>query len=348
MNLHDLAPTAARRLAQMTREQKIASLLMLHAPGTDPTAIRTFMKTHQPGGFIIMPDNVPSTLTELASITAAARTDEHFPALLAIDQEGGRVSRIVSDQAPSSLTLKHRPPAEAQDAFHWRAEMLANVGITVNFGIVADVTADADSFIYGRALGTAPAEAADRVSAAVAGEHGTVLSTLKHFPGHGRAPGDSHTSIPETALDFETWLRTDAVPFAAGIAAGADLVMVGHLTYSALDECPATLTSVWHRVLRERLGFDGVIITDDMLMLRDSGHPEYRNASENAVRALAAGATMLLFVLRGDPAFDGTDAPTLIADISAAVDAGGLSEELIDRAALRLLMLRGRTARPTV
>lgn len=348
MNRPDRADAAERRLAGMTRQQRIASLLMLHVPGTDPEAIRDFMNEHQPGGFILMPDNIPHTLAGLVPLAAAVRSDEEFPALVAIDQEGGRVRRIDSDHAASSLSLKHRPPTETHDAFLWRSRMLANLGITVNFGIVADVTADSDSFIYPRALGETPADAADRVRAAVSGERGTVLSTLKHFPGHGRAPGDSHTSLPETALDFETWLRTDAVPFEAGIAAGADLVMAGHLIYSAVDEWPATLSAEWHTILRERLGFEGVIITDDMFMLRDNGQPEYRDASENAIRALTAGTTMLLYVLRGDPAVDGTDAATLVADLSAAVDAGRLSEEVVDNAALRLLVLRGRTRRPTV
>ena len=345
MNSQNLARAAEQRLDEMTREQKIASLLMLHTPGTDPASIRSFMETSQAGGFILMPDNIPPTPAELAAITAATRTDDEFPALLAIDQEGGRVRRIMTDHAASSLTLKHLPPADSQDAFSVRSRMLAKAGISVNFGIVADVTADTDFFIHDRALGTTPAEAAERVSAAVAGERGNLRSTLKHFPGHGGAPGDSHTSIPETALNLETWLTTDAVPFVAGITAGADLVMVGHLIYSVVDEEPATLSPVWHAILRERLGFDGVVITDDMLMLRDSGRPEYRDASENAVRALAAGNTMLLYVLRGDPATDGTDALTLIADISDAVGAGRLSEELIDRSALQLLMLRARIGR---
>jgi beta-N-acetylhexosaminidase len=330
---------AENRLAEMTREQRIASLLMLHAPGTDESTLRAFVTEHQPGGIIFMPDNIGPSAADVAALSRAVRSDEHFPVLVAIDQEGGPVRRIRSDDFDSSVTLKHGEPDRTREAFGRRARLLDTAGVSINFGIVADVSPDATSFIYPRSLGETPS-AADRVTAAVRGEAGVVLSTLKHFPGHGRTSGDSHTSIPETPVDLDTWLKTDAIPFAAGIAAGAELVMVGHLRYSAVETCPATLSRTWHRVLRERLGFDGVIITDDMLMLRDSGVSEYVDPSENAVRALAAGATMLLFVLSGNRATDGTSPGQLVADISRAIDVGRLTEQHISSAALQLLELR--------
>ncbi|MFU8946938.1 glycoside hydrolase family 3 N-terminal domain-containing protein [Mycetocola zhadangensis] len=348
MSTNDERGRAARvRLSAMTLEQKIASLLMLHVPGTDPGRIHDFTAEHQPGGLILMPDNIPPSTEALASLTAAAHTDAEFPVLVAIDQEGGFVRRIVSDDHPSSVTLKHRPASETHSAFSSRAAMLAAAGVTVNFGIVGDVTNDPTSFIYDRALGVTYAESAERVSAAIAGERGAVRSTVKHFPGHGRTPGDSHTSIPETDSDADTWWRTDAVPFAAAITAGVDLVMVGHLRYTAVDDTPATLSTAWNRILRTRLGFHGVIITDDMFMVRDSGLPEYQDASENAIRALVAGNTMLLYVLRGDRTVDGTDTGTLIAGIAAAVHDGRIPIDVIDDAALRILRLRASIGRAT-
>ncbi|WP_147440904.1 glycoside hydrolase family 3 N-terminal domain-containing protein [Mycetocola zhadangensis] len=329
----------------MTRQQKIASLLMLHVAGTDEEVVRAFAEEHRPGGLIFMPDNISPTLADIARLARAATLDEQFPVLIALDQEGGQVRRITADTFASAGTLRHRPPSDTFDAFAQRSGMLVAAGISVNFGIVADVTVNPDSFISSRVLGETSADAADRVRAAVRGEAGRVLRTLKHFPGHGRTEGDSHTSVPETDIDLETWSRTDAVPFAAGIAAGAELVMVGHLRYAAVDDAPATLSRTWHTILRERLGFDGVIITDDMLMLRDSGIAEYRNPAVNAVRALAAGATMLLYVLRGNAAVDGTDPTRLVAEIGAAIDDGRLTNNLIDAAALKLLKLRFQ-ARP--
>ncbi|MET4639882.1 glycoside hydrolase family 3 N-terminal domain-containing protein [Mycetocola sp. 2940] len=331
---------AQERLALMTRTQKVASLLMLHLPGTDATALRSFVATHEVGGLIFMGDNIGGSAEETAALAEAASSDTRFPLLIGIDQEGGDVRRIRSDDGLSALTLKDLPAAETQQAFTVRSELLVRSGMSVNFGIIADVTDNPRSFIYRRALGTTPAAAGERVAAAVAGERGSVLSTIKHFPGHGAASGDSHTSVPSTDMSLEQWRAEDAVPFVQGIAAGAPVVMIGHLNYTAVDPVPASLSPVWHSILRDELGFDGIIITDDMLMLRNTGLPEFQNPSENAIRALAAGSTMLLFVLGSSPAVDGVDPTALIADIEAAVDTGRITEQQIDDAALRLLTAR--------
>lgn len=340
------AEAAARaKLASMTRDEKIASLLMLHVPGTDATAMRAFVDAYHPGGLIFMGDNIAGGVDDTEALAESASTDPHFPLLIGIDQEGGDVRRIRSDEWPSSLTLKERPAEETERAFGLRSRLLAQSGISVNFGIVADVTDDPGSFIYRRALGTSPEAAGERVAAAVAGEERAVLSTLKHFPGHGAAPGDSHTSVPTTAMSLDEWTKTDAVPFEKGIAAGAPIVMFGHLNYSAVDPQPASLSPVWHTILRDTLGFDGITITDDMLMLRNTGLPEYQDPSENSIRALAAGTTMLLFVLGSSPAVDGVDPAKLVADIGAAVDAGRITAQQVDDAALKLLVARNETAR---
>lgn len=329
----------ATELAGMTLEQRIASMLMLHTPGTDPGALRAFVERYQPGGFILMGDNVPS-LAGLPAVTSALSPDPSLPLLVGIDQEGGDVARIGEDAFAAADTLKNEPPAASEAAFGGRAAMLAAAGCSVNFGIVADETADPASFIYDRALGTSPAASAERVAAAVAGERGAVLSTLKHFPGHGQAPGDSHSTVPTTSISAEDWAATDALPFTAGIDAGAEVVMFGHLVYSSVDQAPATLSAAWHDRLRDDLGFTGVTITDDMLMLQHTGLPEYQNPSENAIRAVLAGNTMLLYVLGADPSSTGVDPSVLVADIAAAVRSGRIPETLIAQQAEQLLRVR--------
>lgn len=330
---------AAAELSAMTLEQRVASMLMLHAPGTDPASLRAFVERYRPGGFILMGDNVPG-LAGLPAVTDALSPDPTMPLLIGIDQEGGDVRRIDEDAFPAADSLKGQPPAASESAFRARAAMLAAAGCSVNFGIVADETADPASFIYDRALGTTPDASAERVAAAVRGERGAVLSTLKHFPGHGEAPGDSHSTVPTTALGVEAWAATDALPFIAGIDAGAEVVMFGHLVYSAVDSAPATLSAAWHQRLRGDLGFSGITITDDMLMLQHTGLPEYQDPSENAIRAVAAGSTMLLYVLGADPSTTGVDPAALVADIAAAVRSGRIPEATVSDAALRLLNAR--------
>ncbi|MFF2496064.1 glycoside hydrolase family 3 N-terminal domain-containing protein [Agromyces sp. NPDC058064] len=337
-----LDPVAAwvdERMAELSTQQKAAALLMLHAPGTDPAPSRALIDAGA-SGVILMGDNIAGDAPSLAAMTAALVADPELPPLIGVDQEGGEVSRLDWDTAASAATLREAPPAAAGEAFAARAASVAAGGANVNFGVIADVTADPGSFISGRVLGTEPGAAGERVAAAVAGEQGVVASTLKHFPGHGAAPGDSHTSIPTAPLSRAEWRAGPALPFAAGIDAGAELVMTGHLAYPAVDAAPASLSPEWHRVLREELGFEGVVVTDDMLMLQHNGLAEYADPGENAVRAVAAGADLLLYVLPADPSEFGISVDGLVASISAAVDSGRISEERLDDAVRRVLELR--------
>lgn len=335
-------PVAAwveERMSHLSIEQKAASLLMLHAPGTDPAPLRTYVDAGV-SGLILMGDNVPAGPAELAALTAAVQVDPEAPVLIGIDEEGGEVQRLPWDGAASAEGLRAEPAAASRDAFAQRAATLADAGVSVNFGIVADVTADPGSFISGRVLGTDPGAAAERVGAAVSGEHGEVLSTLKHFPGHGAAPGDSHSSVPSAPLTIDEWRAGPAIPFGAGIDAGAELVMTGHLAYPNVDPAPASLSPEWHRILREELGFDGVVVTDDMLMLQHNELPEYADPGENAVRAVAAGSDLLLYVLPADPSEFGISVEGLVASIVGAVHTGRISAERLDDAVARVLTLR--------
>ncbi|MDO9590493.1 MAG: glycoside hydrolase family 3 N-terminal domain-containing protein, partial [Microcella sp.] len=136
------------------------------------------------------------------------------------------------------------------------------------------------------------------------------------------------------------WRATHAVPFEAGIEAGAPLVMMGHLEFSQISPGPASLSSVWIDILRGELEFDGVIVTDDLLMLQRSGVAAYANPLQNAVRALAAGNDLLLCVLPGDPRTVGIDPARLVTELAAAVGDGRLDEASVDASLVRVLGMR--------
>jgi beta-N-acetylhexosaminidase len=320
------------RLSVMSLDEKIQSMFMVHLPGIDPAGQAAFAAANHVGGLILMGDNIPAPADSLPSITAALSAERDLPLLIGIDQEGGIVARL-PDSAASAAQLRYLDPAATRDAFSARGELLENAGVSVNFGIVADVTGDPASFIFERSLGSTAADAAARVSAAVEGESGHVLSTLKHFPGHGASPGDSHSSIPTTPMTLADWRAGHAPPFEAGIDAGAEVVMFGHLQFDAVDPQPATLSPAWHEILRDELGFDGIIITDDMAMLQNSGRPDLTDPATNAIRAIAAGNTMLLYVAPVDVA-------GIVTAVRNAVLAGALDEKLIDDAAHRILEAR--------
>lgn len=314
----------------LTVEEAVRSLLVLNYPGTDTATLQTYLNTYRPGGFILMGSNIPRTPEELAALTQVIRGNEEFPRLVGIDQEGGDVSRLPYDTNAGADVLRFEPVASTTNAFSQRSALLNSLGINLNFGIVADISADPTSFIYSRSFGGDPQSASERVGAAVAAEN-TVLSTVKHFPGHGSAPGDSHVGIPISPLNYDQWLSTDAVPFINAINAQVPFVMFGHLSFPAVDPQPSSLSPQWHSILRNDLGFDGIIITDDMTMLEDSGNPEFADPGANAVRALKAGADVLLYV----PAVS-FNPDTVVQAVVSAIDQGVLNEAEIRESVTRL------------
>ena len=335
-----LSVRAAAIVAQQSIRERAAGIVMGHIPTSDPAAVRAYIESSGVGGFILMGANVAATEAELRAFTAALTIDPALPPVLAIDQEGGDVARLPWDAFPSALTLKSQPAADTGTAFAGRGSLVQRAGIAVNFGVVADVTADPAAFIFRRALGTDPAGGAERVDAAVTGEAPFALSTLKHFPGHGAAPGDSHATIPSSPQTLAQWSAADAVPFQTGIDAGAPLLMFGHLSYPAVDPAPASLSPAWHRIAREQLGFEGVIVTDDLGMLEASGVDAYRDPVANAVAAVAAGNDMVLTVIGSDAGTAGR----VVDGLVAAVASGALPQDRLDDAARRVVALRLRIA----
>lgn len=328
------------QLADMTLKQKIACLLILHTPGTDAMTLKDYLATYQPGGIIFMGDNIPATVDELTALTNELQTDEFLPYLLAVDEEGGVVKRLPYDTYPAAIDLKDQPISATLTAFNERSNILNQAGLNLNFGIVADVTDDPNSFIYPRVFGGDPTAVGNRVAAAVAASKGLTLSTLKHFPGHGETEADSHITIPTTDVLLEQWQLRDKPPFLRGIEAGVDVVMFGHLRYRNIDSKPASLSTKWHDILKSQFHFTGLTITDDMIMLQNSGESRYTDPVTNAINALEAGNTMLLYVLGSDNAVSGVSIDYLIDGVVTAVNNGTLSDQLINQNARQVLTVR--------
>ena len=333
------------RLAEMSTDDKVRSLIIGHVSGLNPEGMRLAVAPVSRGGsgwggIILMGDNVTPDPAEVAALNASVIAEPELPPIVAIDQEGGEVVRLSFDPYPGADELRAQPVSATADAFAGRGALLASVGVNVNFGIVADVTSDRRSYIHSRTLGDSGGESAERVAAAVTAEQPYVASTLKHFPGHGRSVGDSHFEIPVVPVGADEWRVSDAVPFSAGIAAGARFVMFGHLVFPAIDDVPASLSLAWHDILRRDMGFRGITVTDDLLMLQASGDARWSDPYANAVAALAAGNDALVYVFPADPSTVGIDLGVLVNSLTQAVESRIVPPAQLDASVLRMLTFR--------
>ncbi|WP_025321585.1 beta-N-acetylhexosaminidase [Deferrisoma camini] len=288
-------------------------LLVVGFPGTTPPPeLFSFARRWGLAGVILFSRNVPED-TDVARLVAAVRqglaeADPGSPALVLVDQEGGRVERVRHGvpRLPAARDLAASPLAELTAGVEAQARALAAFGIDVNLAPVCDLPAEGESGVIGdRAFGSDPRAVAACVRAHVrACLRGGVAPCAKHFPGHGRARADSHRRLPTVRAGWDDLWGRDLVPFRAAVGDGAPLVMAGHLRFPAVDLRPATLSPVWiEEVLRGRMGFAGAVISDDMEMgaLDGLGPPP-----DVAVRAVAAGCDLLIYgrTLRPDLALE--------------------------------------------
>ena len=254
------------------------------------------------GGVVLFRRNIArdaGATTALAALTAAVRAS--CPdALVAIDQEGGRVVRL----GPPALAL---PPmrrigdlgdiAFAERLAEAQARELAGLGITMSFAPVADIHTRAENPIIGdRAFAETPEKVATFARASANGPPGgRVLSRAKHFPGHGDTTVDSHLALPRVERDAAGLEAIEIAAFRA-IARNVDSMMSAHVVYPALDERPATLSrSICTDLLRTKLGFEGVLFSDDLEMKAIQ-----LPVGEAAVLAVAAGCDSILVCSRAD------------------------------------------------
>ncbi|MGH8828481.1 MAG: glycoside hydrolase family 3 N-terminal domain-containing protein, partial [Jiangellaceae bacterium] len=286
------------------------------------------------GGVIVMGDNVDSPAHVATAIDAMqAAAARPYPLFIGVDQEGGSVARIKAPatEFPAYMTLgAARDPELATQVAFASGEELRALGFTAVFAPVADVTIGPDDPTIGsRSASSDPTTVAEMVTASVQGyAQAGILAVTKHFPGHGSVPADSHEELPVQDAGRSELSARDFVPFRAAVAAGASAVMVAHIDVLAFDPgVPSSLSPTVIGVLRNDLGFDGLVVTDaqDMAAITE----DYGVATA-AVRALAAGADVLLMPL---------DARAAHAAIVAAVADGTLPDQRLAEAATRGIAL---------
>jgi beta-N-acetylhexosaminidase len=262
-------------------------------------------------------------------------TEPATPLFVAVDHEGGEVQGApwVSPQPSAAEVGGRADPEEARGISEGIGGELRRGGVNTNLAPVVDTGFGAP--IGSRSYGDDPALVAPMGAAAVGGfKEAGVVSAAKHFPNHGPALEDSHVARPVVDHDIETVLRSDLAPLRAAVEAGVPMVMMGHLVYPAIDpDNPASLSPAAVRLLREELGFDGVIVTDDLIM---EGARRGGTTVEAALRTVEAGVDLLII---SGPAKEQAAAYDAIV---AAVESGEIPRERIDASVERIERVKGR------
>ncbi|MBL0749830.1 glycoside hydrolase family 3 protein [Nocardioides baculatus] len=320
------------------RALALSVLLPGFAGTTLPDDYRELLE-HGLGGVCYFGSNTADGPDALAALSRAI-TAANPHAVVAIDEEGGDVSRLHTREPSPVLGAAALGAVDdlvlTEDVGRWVGTELAAVGVTLDLAPDADVNSDPDNPVIGtRSFGADASSVAAHTAAWTRGLQSTgVAACAKHFPGHGDTSTDSHLALPRIEVDVDTLVARELVPFAAAVRAGVAAVMTSHIVVPALDpDGPATLSPRVLGVLRERLGFDGVVVSDALDM---AGASAATGVPEAAVRALAAGCDLLCI---------GPDKPaSLVVDIRDAivdaVDAGRLTTARLTEAARRVRAMR--------
>ncbi len=337
-----LRARAEEILSGMTLHEKVCQLFIVYPEAITGVSrvtaagetTRKALEEYPVGGFLYDRKNMVSK-EQLTDMLTTVQTYSEIPLILTCDEEGGRVNRLMSTVGTTwvgpMLDYKDQGTDVAFENARTIAADLVSCGFNTDLAPVADVWSNPENTVIGdRAYSDDFQQAAELVAAAVEGFHdGGVATAIKHFPGHGDTSADSHEGAVYVERTLEELRQEELVPFQAGIDAGTDLVMVGHLIVSDVDDQPAPFSyAIVTELLREEMGFDGVVITDGLQM---KAMTDAYSSAEIALKAVKAGVDLLLCP---------EDLHSAVASLEGAVEDGTLPAERLDESVLRILTLK--------
>lgn len=336
---------------EMTLEEKVAQLFVVAPEALTGVNVvtaagdttRAAINNYPVGGFVYFQNNILSEeqfVEMIQNVQQYSMERTGIPMFICVDEEGGTVARIsgkgVIDVPYISAMYEVGSTGDTENAYETGStigEYLNRLQINVDFAPVSDVLSNPENTVIGsRSFGSDPEMVGEMVAAEVKGlkEQG-VLTTLKHFPGHGDTAQDSHSGAAYSYKTMDELRECELIPFQAGIEAGADLVMMGHISLPNIleDDTPASLSyTMVTEVLRDEMGFDGVVITDGMNM---GAIANQYTSGDAAVQAILAGGDLILMSADFYGAYSG---------VLSAVQAGTISEERIDQSLRRIFALK--------
>lgn len=324
---------AAQMVDAMTAGERAGQVVVASYAGTTPP--EQLVRQQHLGGVILLEENVGDTRTLTGRLRVLqARSQRDFPLWIGVDQEGGIVQRLgapFTSFGPYMAQGAARDDRLSTEVAHATADELQAAGFTSVFAPVADVTTGLDDPTIGsRSAGDRPGLVSRTTAASLRGyERGGVVSVIKHFPGHGSVPADSHDQLPVQDASLRQLRSRDLVPFERSVASGVPAIMSAHIAVQAVDPgVPSSLSRpIVTGLLRREMGYEGVVVTDALNM---AGVTAAYGTREAAVQALLAGNDVLL--MPPDPA-DAIDA------IHDAVRDGSLPAARLREAATRMVGL---------
>lgn len=319
--------SAYKKLISLNLEEKIGQILLVRYPNVNQ--IEALNKYNFAGYIFYAKDFNNKTEVEVKQMINEVQTNAKIPLLTAVDEEGGKVVRIssnsnlVSEKFKSSSELYNFGGFEEikKDTIN-KSAVLSKLGLNLNLAPVVDVSTNPNDYMYERTLKENTELTATYAKTVIAASKGTGVSyTLKHFPGYGNNK-DTHVGSSVDVRTYEDILKNDLPPFEAGIEAGVEAILISHNIVTSIDsENPATISSKINNLLRNKLNFTGIIITDDISM---SALKEIENID---VKAIEAGNDLIIT----------TDYEKSFNAIKTAVLNGRLEEEAINKLAFRIL-----------
>lgn len=282
-------------IANMSLRQKIAGLIIIGLEGTSVnTRIKQIWAEYPFGGVIIYERNyirddwLKDFISELSELSKP-----EYPLLVCIDEEGGSITRLPGENFPAAAELALMGEEEAYHVGQAMAEKLTGFGIDVNFAPVLDINTDPRNSVIGsRSFGSEPDLVSDYGIALFKGmESGDVVPVGKHYPGHGSTLADSHVELPVLEKNRDELFAFELIPFKRAVEAGIPMIMTAHIVVSGIDDKPTTMSKTMIEILRKDLGFEGVIITDDLEM---GALTENYSWEEIILETFLAGADLLL------------------------------------------------------
>lgn len=332
---------AEELLSGMTLREKLCQLMMVRPEvltGESPVTAagettRLALETYPVGGLIYSVDNLV-TQEQTREMISNTQSYSKLPLFISADEEGGNVGRLMYKLGTTWVNSMYSYKDEGADTAYSNAKTIGTDMVSclfnTDFAPVADVWTNPENTVIGdRAYSDDFEQAAELVASAVRGfTDAGVICCLKHFPGHGDTSTDTHEGAAVVSKSLDELRAGEFLPFVSGIEAGADMVMIGHITVTSVDPEPATISkAIITDVLRGELGWDGVVISDSLDMGALAGYDN----GEVCVKFLEAGGDILL----GIP-----DIETALTALEAAVTDGRLTESRIDESVQRVLELK--------